>query len=464
MLFKKDVLFDFHIQLGYIVKYLNNTSPMDDKVRENYLKWINNTVDQHDNTVWYYIITSHRENIVQILQYLLRHKVLDPNQENASNNDGTFTTPLNAAARAGNLEIVLLLCSYVNRDKKDEYDKTPLTFAIEYGHTNIVEFLLGGDAVNVNNKDNYGNTPLHYAVKYNRIEIVKMLIEHDNIKVDKKNNAGKTPLGLALITYNQNIFDILISKVDLTIVNSRKKTPLHIATKLGCSGHRHYEMLYFIEKLLAQRANVHAQDEDGETPLHDATKRNEGAVMKMLLEAGAPVDVQNGSGNTPLHIAIGIHNTKNAELLIAKNTNVNTINEKGETPLHTAVGHRNAVIVKLLLMKSAQPDAKNADDRTSLEMITLDNGHSPWGTVQEKYSITEMLLLCNCDTGFLTVQLLETLDENMKLLFKNHYITLIRENPGMNWLPREIFERIIDSIMSVDIYNYLCIADVLFPK
>ena len=331
MLFKKDVSFDFHRQLGYIDKYLNNPSPIDDNTREIFLKWLNNTVDQHDNTVWYYIMTSLEGNVVQILQYLLHHKLLDLNLENASNNDGTFTTPLNAAARAGNLEIVSLLCSYVNRDKKDEYDKTPLTFAIKYGHTNIVEFLLGGDEVNVNNKDNYGNTALHYAVKYNRIEIVKMLIEHVNIKVDKKNNAGETPLLLALITYNQNIFDILISKVDLTIVNSRKETPLHIATKLGRSGHRHYEMLYFIEKLLAQRANVHAQDEDGETPLHVATERNEGVVMQMLLEAGAPVDVQNGSGDTPLHIAIGRNNTKNAELLIAKNTNVNTINEKGAT-------------------------------------------------------------------------------------------------------------------------------------
>jgi ankyrin repeat protein len=55
--------------------------------------------------------------------------------------------------------------------------------------------------------------------------------------------------------------------------------------------------------LLEHGADVMAQNKDGETPLHLASREDKGEVIHMLLEHGAHVMAQNKDGDTPLHLA-----------------------------------------------------------------------------------------------------------------------------------------------------------------
>jgi ankyrin repeat protein len=48
-----------------------------------------------------------------------------------------------------------------------------------------------------------------------------------------------------------------------------------------------------VKKLLENNANVNIQNNQGNTPLHQATWRNHPEIVKMLLNAGARVDVRN---------------------------------------------------------------------------------------------------------------------------------------------------------------------------
>lgn len=58
-----------------------------------------------------------------------------------------------------------------------------------------------------------------------------------------------------------------------------------------------------VRELIAQGADVNAQDRDGFAPLHFAAQEYAVAAARTLLEAGAEVDITNRYGNTPLWVA-----------------------------------------------------------------------------------------------------------------------------------------------------------------
>jgi len=58
---------------------------------------------------------------------------------------------------------------------KDEEDRTPLHFAVDGEHTDLVKFLIENKA-NINAADNEGQTPLHYACVCEHEQIIDDLI------------------------------------------------------------------------------------------------------------------------------------------------------------------------------------------------------------------------------------------------------------------------------------------------
>src|SRR5258708_35281049 len=76
-------------------------------------------------------------------------------------------------------------------------------------------------------------------------------------------------------------------------------TPLHSIELYG--------NLKVVQKLIEYEADIHAEDENGWTPLHLATLRHDlkdGSVLRLLLEHGADVNVRTkNDGWTPLHQA-----------------------------------------------------------------------------------------------------------------------------------------------------------------
>lgn len=99
------------------------------------------------------------------------------------------------AAKAGDLEAVEDFVA-IGRDvnELDEGARTPLHFAVAYGHADIAKELLGAGA-NVEAKERQGNTPLHYACGYGRAELVNLLVGA-GADASAENADGKTPLEL----------------------------------------------------------------------------------------------------------------------------------------------------------------------------------------------------------------------------------------------------------------------------
>ncbi|KAJ0966727.1 hypothetical protein J5N97_023644 [Dioscorea zingiberensis] len=74
----------------------------------------------------------------------------------------------------------------VSINLRDSEGRTPLHWAVDRGHFDVVEILLRRNA-DVNAKDNEGQTPLHYAVVCEHEAIAKLLVEH-NADVDLKDD------------------------------------------------------------------------------------------------------------------------------------------------------------------------------------------------------------------------------------------------------------------------------------
>jgi hypothetical protein len=105
--------------------------------------------------------------------------------------------------------------------------------------------------------------------------------------------------------------------------------------------------------------DVNAKDESGLTALHFSCKKDQFAIINLLLDNGANVDVRDSGGWTPLHLAL--KNVEVARLLVSKGgANVNAkINFGGQTTLHLAVKIADIAMIRFLLNKGADLNSKD---------------------------------------------------------------------------------------------------------
>ena len=155
----------------------------------------------------------------------------------------------------------------VKYEKFPETSMTPLNYAIETYHPDIVKILLANGA-SMHFPD-YKSSALHQAVfcGQDKTEIVEVLLQNGH-KIDVINRYGRTPLLECLILECNNVAKLLM--------------------KYG--------------------ANVNAKDRstdgDGDTLLHLAIKWENYAIVESLLIHGADVNATNDYFETPLSVAV----------------------------------------------------------------------------------------------------------------------------------------------------------------
>lgn len=74
--------------------------------------------------------------------------------------------------------------------------------------------------------------------------------------------------------------------------------------------------------LFSLKTDINAQDADGNTALHIASKVNEADLVTFLIIKGADTEITNNFGETPLHIAVKNDNVDCAKNLIALKANI----------------------------------------------------------------------------------------------------------------------------------------------
>ncbi|KAJ7585110.1 Pfs, NACHT and ankyrin domain protein [Mycena floridula] len=275
-------------------------------------------------------------------------------------------TPLSYAAEEGHIDIVkLLLEKNADPAAADEYKRTPLSYAARQGHIDIVKLLLEKNA-DPAAADEYKRTPLSYAARRGHIDIVKLLLEK-NADPAAADQYKRTPLSYAARRGHIDIVKLLLEKnADPAAADQYKRTPLSYAARRG-----HIDI---VKLLLEKNADPAAADEYQRTPLSHAARWGHIDIVKLFLEKNADPAAADQDQRTPLsHAAEGGH-IGIVKLLLEKNADPAAADQDQRTLLSYAAEEGHIDIVKLLLEKNADPAAADQDQRTPLS-YAAEEGH-----------------------------------------------------------------------------------------
>lgn len=158
--------------------------------------------------------------------------------------------------------------------------QTPLLWAAENGHQEIVQLLIEKGA-NIESKNSrYSQTPLLWAAENGHQEIVQLLVEKGADIESKDTSSGRTPLLWAARNGHQGIVQLLVEKgVNIETKYSSCWTLLLWAARRGHQG--------TVQLLIERGANIEAKDSFGRTPLSWAAQNKHHEVVQLLIEKGA---------------------------------------------------------------------------------------------------------------------------------------------------------------------------------
>jgi ankyrin repeat protein len=222
-------------------------------------------------------------------------------------------------------------------EKGVKLDQSIATSAAQNDHADVLK-LLHEQCISLNTCDRGGDTLAHHAVRH--MSVLRYLVEI-GVRMNLANNLGKTPIDLA-VDYR------LIEVHQLGIRNSDGSTMVHEAARRGDTT---------LLKLLRSRgASMVAPDHRGMTPAHyvcfASTK-----IGAVFAEFVASINLADCGGTTPAHLLAFRGNVEILEDLGGKLTDVD---HDGQTLAHYAARGR-APIETLCALKKMGASLLTAD-------------------------------------------------------------------------------------------------------
>lgn len=199
-------------------------------------------------------------------------------------NDEWERTPLFLAAQYGLYDVVdLLLASFDNKiqekiNKPDAEGKTPLYAAVENGNLDIVQYLVAAGADPDIAEPNYDETPIYYAIMKNNLEMVRYLAEEANSNLNHQNRFGETPLGKAAEVGNLDIVRYFVEEQGL---DPSKGLGFGHSAFVGAAKSGHLNVVrYIVEKTNPNNNYRWIYD----TPIYQAARYGNLDVVKFFVE------------------------------------------------------------------------------------------------------------------------------------------------------------------------------------
>jgi ankyrin repeat protein len=327
--------------------------------------------DTRDTDGYSPLYSAARNGFEQIAKMLLVHKA-DPDIINTT---GTNRRPLHLVAHNGHTAVCKLLLDYkATLEPLDHTNCSPLFFAAQEGHSEIVEIMLAEGA----NPDNAweglrgrGRRCLHQAAQNGHLEVVRLLLEAGA----NPNPEDYTPVGDAENSSIGNGSDESSGEKASRERNTNRRgktTPKKsekrkqrrnvsdntLTSPLGMAAFKGY---YDIAKLLIEKgADVNfTTDATQPRPVHFAAASGNGDLVKLLIEHKANVDEKDPEGWLPITIAAARGFCNVIDILIERGADINGAVETGLSALSIACSKGHTAIVKRLLDAGARSFPEN---------------------------------------------------------------------------------------------------------
>ena len=273
----------------------------------------------------------------EIVKYLLE-KGADINSQVKENFKPLTPTPLICAIRTKDLELIkYLLDQKADPDLADEYDITPLGYAVINNNLSLIRLLLSYKA-NINYPQINGAGILMLAAYMNFTDIFRFLVW----------NGAEVKSGNALYLGDQKIYVYSLPAMAAARGN------IELLKYLRDSFH--YDLTTDLFTL--NDSVIHVL-----SPLHAAVLSDQTETAEFLIEQGSPVDqLEYVNKLTALIYAVFRNNFELTRFLVEKGADINFNNSKsGYTPLIIATRDGYTDIAKYLLEKGADPTFTDID-------------------------------------------------------------------------------------------------------
>ena len=265
-------------------------------------------------------------------------------------------TPLHWAAACGTesgrdvAEILLDHGADANAKGRSSHDWTPLHVAAFSGNPSTTRLLVSrGSDIHATAS---GLRPTHLAVLFDNIADARILIGAGaEVDIFCASGLGDVEKVAGFLEKNPKLVNAKVRESD--------DSPLHWAARAGRTE--------VVRLLLAEGAEVDAQNDIKRTALHVAADKGQTDVVKLLVENGSNLEIRGAAGQTPLHEAVSSGHYDVAEFLLRKGADVNTRNYRGEPPLYWAAFNGERGMTQLLLSYGAQVNVKNARGRDPID-------------------------------------------------------------------------------------------------
>ena len=295
--------------------------------------------------------------------------------------------PLGAAAGAGKLSTVKMLCEFFVSDvdfgEKDE--ATPFLVACENGHIEVAEFLLSKGADCMKADDCW--TPFSAAAARGHVDILKMIAAQPGFKFSQcVDDSGATPLHEAAQNGRLNVLEFLTNPANHFLdvkmngiagaeggLNENNETPLYLACYNG-----HENCVEYMLSTFPKTCGATTTNKDGETTVIAAAHGGLYAIAKRLVtDFGVSASAQSDDGeeSAATHALNNISKSTDAQVLemvdffsfLASNgLDLTATNGEGENLLHLGGARRLPLCKYLVESVGLSPHEPSNDGATPM--------------------------------------------------------------------------------------------------